>query len=453
MLTSEQAIALAPDASSAKAGKELAIPRKWVTLGSDGIAVWGQCQGSGKNPYQTQIVLGENTFKCSCPSRKFPCKHGLGLLLLLAEQSTLFTEKQPPPWVAEWLQGRNQRAEKNKERAIETNPKAADVASQEKRAQSREKKVRAGLQELETWLHDLIRAGIATAQSQPYSYWDSIAARMVDAQAPGVARLIREMAGASAQVFEVNSIASRESEMLWHLARLHLLLQGFARLEELSPEMQVEVRAQIGWTYNQDELLAQPGVRDCWKVLSSRVQNEEKLRVSRTWLWGCQSERFALVLQFAHGSTPMASTFLPGTEIEAELCFFPGAYPLRAMMKDFSGASQTFSAPPARATIAEAFDAYAQALAQNPWLTSFPISLKNVLPIIHNDGALWKLQDASSECSEDADKHEIRLSPTFENNWKLMAISGGAPLFIFGEWNGHTFLPLAAMADSRWSRL
>ncbi len=32
-------------------------------------AVCGLCQGSGKNPYQTQIDLIGPAFRCSCPSR------------------------------------------------------------------------------------------------------------------------------------------------------------------------------------------------------------------------------------------------------------------------------------------------------------------------------------------------------------------------------------------------
>src|SRR4051794_6572598 len=82
--TSEQIMALAPDPGSAKAGKDLGNARKWKTLGRDDRAAWGECQGSGANPYQTQIDLSEPAFRCSCPSRKFPCKHGLGLFLILA---------------------------------------------------------------------------------------------------------------------------------------------------------------------------------------------------------------------------------------------------------------------------------------------------------------------------------------------------------------------------------
>ena len=102
--TTEQILALAPDAASAKAGQGLATARKWQTLGADEQTAWGLCQGSGKDPYQTQIDLTEPAFRCSCPSRKFPCKHGLGLFLLLALQPASFKEKRPPDWVVEWME-------------------------------------------------------------------------------------------------------------------------------------------------------------------------------------------------------------------------------------------------------------------------------------------------------------------------------------------------------------
>ena len=62
--TAEQILALAPDAGSAKAGKDLASPRKWVSLGHDGQAAWGECQGSGAHPYQTKIDLQGPAFHC-----------------------------------------------------------------------------------------------------------------------------------------------------------------------------------------------------------------------------------------------------------------------------------------------------------------------------------------------------------------------------------------------------
>src|SRR5262245_13963652 len=105
--TTEQVLAMAPDSGSARAAGGLSSARQWLRLGRSGAAVWGECQGSAKLPYQTEIELGEPAFRCSCPSRKFPCKHGLGLLLLLERQPEAFPEAPPPDRVSEWLLGRS----------------------------------------------------------------------------------------------------------------------------------------------------------------------------------------------------------------------------------------------------------------------------------------------------------------------------------------------------------
>ncbi len=113
-LSEDQIIKLAPDAASVKAGKGLASAAKWVLRGASDRALWGHCQGSGKNPYQTQVDLQNIAFKCSCPSHKFPCKHSLGLLFLYASQPDLFTTGEEPDWVKEWLEKRAGKAAEKK---------------------------------------------------------------------------------------------------------------------------------------------------------------------------------------------------------------------------------------------------------------------------------------------------------------------------------------------------
>src|SRR5689334_15050295 len=56
-LSTEAVLALAPDDASAKAAKGLVAPAKWPTLAFSDEAVWGECQGSGSKPYQTQVDL------------------------------------------------------------------------------------------------------------------------------------------------------------------------------------------------------------------------------------------------------------------------------------------------------------------------------------------------------------------------------------------------------------
>src|SRR3712207_4700320 len=107
--TTERVLALAPDASSASAGRKLSTSAPWSQTGRDEQTVWGLCQGSGKKPYEVEVDLGEPAFKCSCPSRKFPCKHALGLLLLAAEQPAEVPPGEPPERVTEWLASRGER--------------------------------------------------------------------------------------------------------------------------------------------------------------------------------------------------------------------------------------------------------------------------------------------------------------------------------------------------------
>src|SRR5216117_3257786 len=79
----DQVLGLAPDAASQKAAIGIAGPAKWAGTGCDERVVWGECQGS--SVYKTSIDLDGPAFRCSCPSRKIPCKHALGLLLLWSD--------------------------------------------------------------------------------------------------------------------------------------------------------------------------------------------------------------------------------------------------------------------------------------------------------------------------------------------------------------------------------
>ena len=436
--TTEQIIALAPDAASAKAGQGLAAARKWLSLGADEQAVWGMCQGSGKDPYQAQIDLTEPAFRCSCPSRKFPCKHGLGLFLLLAAQPTAFKEKKPPDWVLEWMASRAKRAEQRAEKQTraEAGEKIVDEAAQAKRAASREAKVAAGLRDLGLWLRDIARGGLAAVGSQPPKFWERTAARLVDAQAPGVARLVREMAGVPA------SGEGWEARLLERLGKLYLLTEGFKRIAELPEDTQADIRALIGWTQNQDELLRLDGTRDRWLVLGQRVEEEDRLRVQRVWLWGERSGRVALILHFAHGQQPLDASFVIGAAIDAELAFFPGAHPLRAIVKQRHGAP----APPERISgyskIIDAHEAFTSAMAANPWLEKFPMSLLNVTPLRRGDA--WFVRDVEGRA--------LKLAPRFESGWTMLALSGGRGIDVFGEWDGDHLWPLSAFHENRFAK-
>ena len=429
--TSDEILKLVSDASLARAGRELASARRWLRLGYDEHACWGECQGSGSVPYLTQIDLGEPAFRCSCPSPRFPCKHALGLFLLYAEQRAELTPGPPPLRVAQWLEDRAKRADRKASTTPKEQPpesrKVRDPSAQAKRASEREARVASGLEELGRWLVDLVRQGLASAQSRPYAFWESAAARMVDAQAPGVARMVRDLAAITA------SGEGWHERLLERLGRLHLLIEGYSRIATLPEPVQADIRSLIGWTQDQKELLGREGLVDRWLVMGRRIEIEDQLRVQRTWLRGQASGRAALVLHFAVGNQPLDASLVPGTGFDAELVFFPGTWPLRALVKDRAEAIANDPPIGAETTLAAAIAASARARTANPWIELVPLCLGSVIPILRDNR--WFIRDAQGDL--------LSVSLRNDQGWHLLASSGGRPIGLFGEHDGDTLRPLS----------
>jgi hypothetical protein len=429
-LDANQILALAPDSASAKAGSQLATPRSWSNLGTSDSALWGECQGSGKLPYRTQIDLGGPAFKCTCPSRKFPCKHGLGLYLLHAAEPALFGATAEPAWVTDWLQGRQSRQEK-KAVAKDAGPEAAIQAR--KREEKREDKVSAGLAELQTWLHDLAREGLASVRSRGQGFWDAIAARMADAQAAPVARRLRR----AGSLLYQSGLRNAESLVANELASLYLLAQAWQRIDQLAPALQADVRALLGWTMSQDDVLRQPVVTDCWNVLAQCTFDDDRLRVRSTWLLGAATGRWALHLQYAVGTQGFEQQLAPGTAFDGDLCFYPSAWPLRAQIGRQDDV-RSLSALPAPSSLDTLQDTYADALAAQPFLERHPVLLGGLVPDVEDHGIV-----------RDAHGRRIVLHSSFRHPLHLLALSGGHPLTVCGEWDGCMLLPLSVWHDGR----
>ena len=435
--TPEQVIAQAPDDSSVKAGRGLASVSKWVSVGYDAQALWGECKGSGKEPYRVSIELSEPAFKCSCPSRKFPCKHGLGLFLLYANNQ--LTEGNQPAFCSEWLAKRAQTHERKTEKS-ETGITPEEAAKREKakikRAGEREAKVAAGLQELEIWLADIVRQGLANVQNQPTQYWEKMAKRLIDAQAPNLARLVRQ---ASGLIYQKNKYREKLPEkVLEHLSKIYLICESYRRVNELPAAIQSDIRAAVGFTVKEDELQDVETVEDTWQIHGVRIFDEEKLRVQRVWLFGENSRQSGLILNFAFRNQPLDAGFITGTKIKAELSFYPGNFPQRAFLKSRQE-SQNLEAPEASENFAGFLQRFSGALAKNLWLEAFPATVKDVIPVRRRE--LWFLRDNEGRM--------LQIDSDFGEIWKLFAVCGNRPATIFAEWNGETLLPLTLWTDGK----
>ena len=424
-LTSEGVAALAPDAKVAAAGKKLGAPKFWQDLGRNQEALWGECRGSAV--YQVRVDLSDLAVKCSCPSRKQPCKHVIGLLFLSLEATP--SETSSPDWVTDWLARRAARTTAGKRSKGRDEAAAPDLVARERREKQRLSRISAGLDALGLWMEDLVRRGLAAAGTQPPSFWEEQAKRMVDAQAPGVAARLRRLSGLP------NSSPDWPVKLLDGLGRLALLSKAFSRLDVLDDPLVESVRAEVGISLPQEEVLERgERVDDRWIVLGQRTEEEGRLTVRRTWLLGEDTRRYALVLQFAAAGSPFAEGFVSGTKWRGALAFYPGAYPLRAVVRSRSGGGDRCEGLPGHDTVEAFLDHTSKATALQPWLECLPGAVRGVVPLLDGgpEGGRWLIRDRAGQA----------LPLAGGEHWTLLSMSGGRPVDLAAEWDGEGLIPL-----------
>ncbi|WP_428504967.1 SWIM zinc finger family protein [Roseateles sp.] len=432
-LSMEGVLALAPDESSIKAARGLQAPGGWPLLGASPRALWGECKGSGAKPYQTQVDLSGPAFRCSCPSRKFPCKHGLALLMLHVQQAALFqANSEPPAWVSEWLDARAEKAQKQESRAASSAPAAPSnpEAAAQRETQRWERITLAG-QDLQRWLADQLNQGLGALNAQGLKTWQSMAARLVDAQAPGLAQRLREAAAG------VHQGADWPERTLARLGLLQLACEALARRQDLAPATQAELRQLLGWPLERVDVLAGgERVDDAWSVLASfSEEREDRLTERRVWLHGESTGRRALLLDHAFAGRGFEQAWLVGSRQRAVLAFYPGSAGLRALCTD--SPVQDGAARWPATELAQEWQALAERVAASPWQALQPMVLSKA--VLLRAGTQWQIA---------CEGQVLPASIPDTQAWQLLALQGGAALGLMGEWDGRTLRPLSVWSPA-----
>jgi hypothetical protein len=163
--------------------------------------------------------------------------------------------------------------------------------------------------------------------------------------------------------------------------------------------------------------------------------------VQRTWLYGIQSRRRALLLQFSAGGAPFPEIYPLGSHQQADLLFWPGAYPQRARLVARRGGIAPLQDPlPGEESIDAFLAGVASALACQPWLERFLCVLHNITPVCMNGGDAWYARDSRGDA----------LPLAKGEYWQMLALSGGYPIDLAAEWNGEELLPIGAMAQGAY---
>lgn len=449
---------LAPDKSSLDAGRKLASGSHWVVsaCSDDGQYAWGECMGSGSSPYRVCIDASDSGSKCTCPSRKFPCKHAIGLMFRIAGKPDDFAAAPVPDWVAAWISRRRlgsaapapvPAADPQRQTSAPADlgpapdPEAAAKAeaARERNRAAREASILEGLDGLDQWILDRLDRGLASFEATAEADCALIARRLTDAKAGTLAQRVIEMRG---RFFSLPR-QHRNDFILRELGVLHLLAAAYRRQDGLDAGLRDDVRREVGWTMQKAELMADAAalrMKGLWIVAGTTDTTQaDGLRRIETWFaladpCAADSACFALLQDFVPASSgAQGSPFLPGEAMEAEFAFYPSAAPVRAVMTSRSGAAQDGTvhglrhAPP----LGEALDRMERVMARQPFIERWPLALGGVTVLDHGEDGFWIA--SGGHALPLADGAEAELIPLI-----------GMDIDLIGIWDGWRLLPLRA---------
>jgi SWIM zinc finger len=456
---------LAPDQASLSAAAKLKKPGLWPLLACDTAGlVWGECQGSGASPYRVICSEADFSHKCTCPSRKFPCKHTLALMWMRADGVLPFKTEAAPAWVGDWLARRRPGAAAAKKDAAPTevkasaaqaaavepavdDPKAAARAAvqRERNKADREASIRAGLDELDTWIADALQGGLASFLPAVSDRCRKIAQRLVDAKATGLAGLVERLPSDLISLPE----PLRSDALIERLATLYLIACAYRNQDRLPHPVKADVRQVVGWAVTRDALLADREalrVKDRWMVVGTIVEVQaDKLRRLETWLSRLgegAGPRFAVLIDFVPVSLGKATNmYATGEVFLAELVYFNSPAPLRAIVAEQIGSTEAGERWPRPADdVPCAIARLNNVLSLRPWSDDIPFAAHGAR-IVASGASLW-VTDAEGTAG---------LPLRTDEDDSVLPLVGINGIDAFGRWDGNFLsLTLCETPLGRW---
>ncbi len=284
-----------------------------------------------------------------------------------------------------------------------------------------------GVDQLRDWLDDILRIGLLEYDFSETSLHE-ISSRLVDAKLGGLARRVRSLSNIP------KSDQNWKERMLFELSQLYLYTSAFQRRETLPESMQHTIYSVGGYNLQKSRLPKDNAIRDVWILIGQTHHQEEQLTARRSWFIGANTKRLALVLEFTFGRNKFEIDWNMHSGYIAALVYYPGTFSLRGHLFDVETMKRPKVPLPAYDLLSKFQKQFAVALAKNPWIRAFPCSLRNMRLIASNEDIF--IRDEEGTMIPIANKSQ-------EQTWSLVAISGGAPISLFGEWSGYDFTLLS----------
>ncbi len=298
--------------------------------------------------------------------------------------------------------------------------------------------LQSGLRDFKPWLLDALREGVASLEAQPPEFWQTAAARLTDVGARGAANWLKEI---PAQHLQQPDWAAQTMRIF---GDIYLLVQGFERFETLPEALQDELLIAAGVTIQAKTLLLQDGILDTWQVLGQHFSRTiDGLFARRTWLYGAANGIFCLLQDYAfEGFAAFTTHWNVGTELRAEVVYYPGNAGLRGIVKPQDAPQLAYiTACTSTESIVYFHYEYAKISADAPFLSLYPCLLAAVTPTYRKTDNTFYLIDNEGFSLPILCKTAIK--------WKLLALSGNAPITVFGEYTGAAVAPLSVLVGER----
>lgn len=295
MLTKAMIEQMAVNDSALANGKKLADKGCFANLKKteDSTVYWGECAGSGKNPYRTSVDMSDEkklpVCRCSCPSRQFPCKHGLALMLLI-ERGEAFEVDALPEEIAEKRAKAEERETKKAEKAAK--PKK-QTASSIKAAEKKTAKQLEGLEMARKMTDELMTSGLATLSGTSIQKFRDLATELYNYGLPGPQLIMNRIAESMSEIQfrgergESADVKKLYSQTLRYLIKLNTIIKkGCAFLSKKIEERTFDdnndiLFEELGGIWKLEELEKIQSFRDnarlvelSFEVVEDRVKDE-----------------------------------------------------------------------------------------------------------------------------------------------------------------------------------
>ncbi len=253
-ITEQQILALAPNPAAGANGKKISQKGGFVRRerSADDTFYLGECQGSGKSNYITTADFIEPSapvFRCSCPSRQFPCKHSLALLYEIMAGKT-FGECEIPEDILKKREKKMARAQKQEamgengedsagaegegqKTAGASGKKKTSTAGKAARIKKMKKQLE-GLELAEKLVRELLEAGLGTMGGTALASYRDLAKQLGDYYLPGPQRLLNRL------ILEIDAF-QKDQEQIHYDNALEVLEKMWALVKKSSVYLQAKM--------------------------------------------------------------------------------------------------------------------------------------------------------------------------------------------------------------------